>query len=191
MNRKERILQKALELFNEKGTREVTTNHIVEALNMSPGNLYYYFKNKQEIILELFVMMIKDWEKDSYQLDQVILSPESLQLMLAKSGEFFVKYTFIHKELQFLIQDDEKLQAINLEVQQIRLEQLNHMVDYNVEEGVFRELSDKEKAFIVDMLWIGSLFWQPYLEISGQIDDPRNMTKILEHFELIYQLFKK
>lgn len=190
MGRKELILHKALELFNQHGSRYVTTNHIVEALGMSPGNLYYYFKNKEDIIFELFITMIREWESDNFQLDTTLLNPQSLALMLQKTGEFFIKYSFIHKELQFLIQNDEKLKTINLEIQAKRLQQLSAMVDFNVSEGIFRELTTNEKEFIIDMLWMGSLFWQPYLEISGQINDPQNAHKILNHFMLIHQLFK-
>lgn len=51
---KDRILDAALALFNERGTDNVTTNHIAEALSMSPGNLYYHYRNKDDIIGALF-----------------------------------------------------------------------------------------------------------------------------------------
>ena len=51
---RDRIVAESLELFNAQGERNVTTNHIAAHLGMSPGNLYYHFRNKQAIIAELF-----------------------------------------------------------------------------------------------------------------------------------------
>ena len=48
-----RILDAALKLFNEESERNTTTNHIASHLGISPGNLYYHFRGKDEIIIQL------------------------------------------------------------------------------------------------------------------------------------------
>jgi len=50
----ERILDGALELLNGPGGSAVTTNHIAAHLGMSPGNLYYHFRNREEIVRAIF-----------------------------------------------------------------------------------------------------------------------------------------
>ncbi|MFN8512060.1 MAG: helix-turn-helix domain-containing protein [Chloroflexia bacterium] len=61
MSTRERILDAALGLFNERGTAVVSTNHIAAACGISPGNLYYHFRNKEEIIRALFDRMFVMW----------------------------------------------------------------------------------------------------------------------------------
>ncbi len=51
---KKRILAAALELFNERGTARVDTHDIAKGARMSPGNLYYHYRGKTEIIRDLF-----------------------------------------------------------------------------------------------------------------------------------------
>lgn len=47
---KERILDKAVELFNAQGIVNTSIRNIADALQISPGNITYHFKSKEEII---------------------------------------------------------------------------------------------------------------------------------------------
>ncbi len=53
MIKKEQILQKALEQFNDKGYSEVGVRELARLLGISPGNLSYHFSKKEDILLAL------------------------------------------------------------------------------------------------------------------------------------------
>lgn len=55
------IIEKATELFLERGTDHVSVNDIITSLNISKGRFYYHFKSKNELIYEALI-------KDSFNI---------------------------------------------------------------------------------------------------------------------------
>ena len=69
---RERILDLSLRLFNDFGEPNVNTTLIAEQMAISPGNLYYHFKNKDDIIESIF----QQFERE---LDKLLAVPKSNQ----------------------------------------------------------------------------------------------------------------
>src|SRR5579871_4147084 len=54
---RERILDVALELFNEQGYDKTSLREIAERLGVTKAALYYHFKSKEDILLELHLKL--------------------------------------------------------------------------------------------------------------------------------------
>ena len=98
---RDRILLRSLELFNDAGERTVTTNHIAAALNISPGNLYYHFRSKEDIIYEIFL----NYEKSMIQALSV---PENHTITYGEKIGYFESifhqlwdYRFLHRTKKY------------------------------------------------------------------------------------------
>ena len=50
MKTEDKIIATAIDLFNIHGTKAISTNHIAKEMDISPGNLYYHFRSKNDII---------------------------------------------------------------------------------------------------------------------------------------------
>lgn len=59
MGNRERIIDAAVKLMNESGSA-VGTTQLADYLSISPGNLYYHFRNREEILLEVLVRLQAD-----------------------------------------------------------------------------------------------------------------------------------
>jgi AcrR family transcriptional regulator len=107
---RERILELSLRLFNDLGEPNVTTSAIADEMNISPGNLYYHFRNKDDIVDALF-------EQFEREIDGLLDSPakrdihfEDGWLFLHLLFESIWRYRFIYRDLNDLLSRNRKLE---------------------------------------------------------------------------------
>ncbi|MBB5017601.1 AcrR family transcriptional regulator [Chitinivorax tropicus] len=104
----DRIIQASLELFNEHGERAITTNHIAAHLGISPGNLYYHFRNKEEIIYQIFLQYKQFMENRlSVPTDRPIMV-EDMIVYLDTAFIGMWRYRFMFHDLAGLLGRNEK-----------------------------------------------------------------------------------
>ena len=111
MKTRDRILQTSLRLFNEFGEPNVTTNHVADELDISPGNLYYHFRNKDEIIYYLFLHLER-------QIDETLDAPASRTTTLEDKWlyvhmlfEAVWEYRFLYRDLANILSRNTKLKS--------------------------------------------------------------------------------
>ncbi|MDX1505717.1 MAG: TetR/AcrR family transcriptional regulator [Spongiibacter sp.] len=83
MKTKDKILLTSLELFNTEGEANVTTVDIANELDISPGNLYYHFHGKEEIIHALFA---------GFEIELIDILEAPLEKNLAPQDAWFYLY---------------------------------------------------------------------------------------------------
>lgn len=109
INTYERIIEAALQLFNQEAERNISTNHIAAFLGISPGNLYYYFHNKDEIIMELYKRYRHDLTR-FLQESKPPKAPEELKEMITKVFEIMWQYRFLFSDVTALLARNNELQ---------------------------------------------------------------------------------
>ena len=100
---RERIIETALKLFNDFGEPNVTTTVIADEMEISPGNLYYHFHSKDEIVNALFA----EYEKE---IETLLTAPgnrpqgtEDIWLFLHLLFETIWKFRFFYRDINDLL----------------------------------------------------------------------------------------
>jgi AcrR family transcriptional regulator len=169
---RERILDTALALFNEQGTAAVSTNHIAAACGVSPGNLYYHFRNKEDIIRALFDRMFARWGQSSLPTERT-LALADLHAIVRGTFALLGEYRFVYRELIALLRRDAYLQERWVALRERGFAGVRALFDHFAAAGVLRPPADPDELTrLIELLWIVSEFWPASVEMSGlPLDD--------------------
>jgi AcrR family transcriptional regulator len=104
-----RILDESLRLFNEHGEEAVTAADIAAALGISPGNLYYHYRNKDEIVTQLFARLEERLDIEPRVDADAAQAIEDLWLYLHLMLEAIWDFRFFYRNLHGVARRDRRL----------------------------------------------------------------------------------
>ncbi len=167
---RQRILDASLAMFNAQGEPHVTTNHIADELEISPGNLYYHFRNKDDIIEQLFA----GYEQ---RMDTALLAPsgrlpglEDVWLQLHLVFECIWDYRFLYRDLVDILSRNRRLRMRFARILKRADEQAHTVMRGLVQAGVMRASADEVAAASTNILVIAT-FWMNYASARGDKDE--------------------
>ncbi|MDA3934576.1 MAG: TetR family transcriptional regulator [Gammaproteobacteria bacterium] len=98
----ERILACALQLFNDLGASNVSTNQIANEMDISPGNLHYHFRSRAELLHGLFMQMEQAMLELATIPENTLNEAEDIWLFLHLQFERQIAYRFWYREMNQL-----------------------------------------------------------------------------------------
>ena len=167
---RQRILDRSLAMFNAQGEPNVTTNHIADELEISPGNLYYHFRNKDDIIEHLFA-------RYEARIDEALTPPsgrlpelEDVWLQLHLVFECIWDYRFLYRDLVDILSRNRRLRIRFARILRRADDQAHLVMRGLTQSGAMRASVAELDAASTNILVIAT-FWLNYAAVRGDTDE--------------------
>ena len=164
----ERILEVTLELFNRFGEPNVSTTLISAEMNISPGNLYYHYPAKDQLINGLF---------DRYEraLGEILDSADGVDnvedawLFMHLLFELVWQYRFLYRDLNDLLSKNRRLEMHFQQVLKDKSRAMAALLDGLSRSGAAR-LTGEAAGPIATAMVVLLTYWLSY----AYVRDPRH-----------------
>ena len=163
----ERILEVTLELFNRFGEPNVSTTAISAEMNISPGNLYYHYPAKDELINAL----VDRYERALNELlgaAEQVRNVEDAWLFVHMMFELIWNYRFLYRDVNDLLSKNRKLETRFQAALQGKARAVQHLLD-GLARGQAMAGSPPESATVAQAMVVVLTYWLSY----EYVRDPR------------------
>jgi AcrR family transcriptional regulator len=138
-NTRVKILEAALDLFNEYGMVNVSLRQIAKALKISQGNLNYHFKLKEDIVEALYFQLVSEMDDQMNALENAENELTSLYEISLKTMKKMYEYKFILIDFIHLMKENKNIKSHYTGLMQFRNEQFQYIFQSMVNSRLLRK----------------------------------------------------
>jgi len=164
----ERILEVTLDLFNRFGEPNVSTTLISAELNISPGNLYYHYPAKDELINSLF-------NRYEAELGELLAAADNVRhvedawLFFHMLYELIWKHRFLYRDLNDLLSKNRRLETHFQSVLTAKSQAMRHVLT-GLQHGGVLKMDAREAEPTASSMVVLLSYWLSY----EYVRDPRH-----------------
>ncbi len=170
--RKESIFEAAVHCFNEKGYYETTIDTIAAEAKISKGGIYYHFKSKKSLFIELFQYRVYKYFNFLKRYAAEIDNPEErLRLFINKASSIQKENSDFFKFcIEFLSMGvrDQEIRGVMTDFYKESVGTFKSYVDEGIQTGKFNPHDSEKTALAIYFLFMGVFF--TYFSVNVEYD---------------------
>lgn len=169
LKKKEQIILSAIKIMNRKGYNGATMEEIAAELLMTKGALYYYFKNKEDLIYQCHELVLTNAiEELQAHLDESVSYETRLRNMI----KTHIAYAIKEKEtFNMILKPDETFSSEQLKPILLKRQKYAHQFDTVIKEGMKAKEFTITELKIARMILLGSMNWiQQWYQPDGKFN---------------------
>ena len=178
MGNRQRIIDAAVELMNISGSA-VGTSQLTEHLSISPGNLYYHFRNREEILLEVLARLQADLDQSLELNPGEVLDAARLAQCFIGGAHVLWQYRFFFSSTLELVIKDAQLSQRYRDFSRRGTDQVDRILKktFKVAAGTIK-LKAAERRQLSENMWVLWTSWPRYIEvIKGRETGAEEITR--------------
>ncbi len=164
MKTEEKIVAKALEMFNERGIEYVGLRELAGVLDMRVSNITYYFPTKDDLVYQIAAALSESNSKLFVHDPAITL--EGFIHMLKRVYENQLKYKCLFLSFVHLMEQNKKMALRYQQTQTNRFSTLRLNLQSLMQSGELRIEDEKELEIFLSTLAIVSRFWISEAQIT-------------------------
>ena len=154
-----RILDTAIALFNHHGVQNVAVSEIAAQLEISPGNLTYHYRRKEDLVLAAFDALMQQL-KLALQSPPAVLSAQRSAENLQRTLQLLWDYRFFYNAITYLLTNNRQLMQEFAEARVWVLDALTGDLQRLTEHKLFRAVRPPNShALLAANIWALLLDW--------------------------------